>query len=991
MYGRFTVGKKRTRRIAALLLALLLALPAPSALAAESALESASSASSQAPEGESSGEESAAQPAEESSAPESSQPVGEESQPGEGESSQEEPSSQEPSSSQEESSSQAPEDESSGEESGISMEDSQQETFASYPLLVVGGHEAYMSGEEGARFYPDRAMTRAEMAQVLYNLLASYPPVTGGSFSDVSDSAWYATAVNTLVELDVLSGYEDGTFRPNNAVTRAEFVTAVCKCFDSLSTGSAGFSDVSGHWAEGFINQAVAEDWISGFPDGTFRPDESIQRCQVTAILNKALERTGSGFAADAGTQEFVDVPSSHWAYEHIAEAADPVGSAIETGCTVRVTATNGLNLRSSASTTSSVVTVLPTGAELTVTSVESNGWLGVRTGSGRTGYVSGEFVEYVSGPTDTPDPEPEPDPDPDGFEVGQTVRVTAEPSLRLRSGPGTNYEAITSLATGVRLTITSIESNGWLGVRTSGGTTGFVSGEFVAAYDPNTGVASGASLSATKLTLAQYQSIRLDGSVSQNLSAMHWESSNENVVSTGYTVNYGGNSQGAMLYGVSPGTATITFTDGSGTTKATCTVTVTAAEPVRFAYGEGNIVAAGQKFNLIALTDTAKTAVKFTIVDSTSGATGEYVATSATTKSQASSFGLPTNTVKIFKTEVSFGKAGTYTIRATSQTGSGWSTDGYEFTLAVTATHNTLTTTSYDARQPSGRIITALANIEGFWPEIKDDLLASGNPTVGHGYVVQKNVAFYNNMTEEEAYAQLVDKVNSSSFGGAVERFRSNHSIRMSQGQFDALTSFVYNLGAGTLDPDYGFCRAILNAADPTGISTANPKAGTVTVTDIDTAATNASGVNGAPVYATTDLNSALVMALASDTPVTVDGYKILSREVTSSDGAKVTVGDRVWYHVSSGGKVGWMPAGYVTLEGAGTDLTYADSNVVPNNLLQWNIAGGHVYAGLVYRRLCESKIFFFGNYDDDNSSSGWSKNTYDFPFPDYLSDYDN
>lgn len=97
------------------------------------------------------------------------------------------------------------------------MEDSQQETFASYPLLVVGGHEAYMSGEEGARFYPDRAMTRAEMAQVLYNLLASYPPVTGGSFSDVSDSAWYATAVNTLVELDVLSGYEDGTFRPNNA------------------------------------------------------------------------------------------------------------------------------------------------------------------------------------------------------------------------------------------------------------------------------------------------------------------------------------------------------------------------------------------------------------------------------------------------------------------------------------------------------------------------------------------------------------------------------------------------------------------------------------------------------------------------------------------------------------------------------------------------------------------------------------------------------
>lgn len=976
MYGRFTVGKKRTRRIATLLLALLLTLPAPSALAAESALESASSASSQAPEGESSGEESAAQPAEESSAPESSQPAGEESQPGEGESSQEEPSSQEPSSSQEESSSQAPEDESSGEESGISMEDSQQETFASYPLLVVGGHESYMSGEEGARFYPDRAMTRAEMAQVLYNLLASYPPVTDGSFSDVSAGAWYATEVNTLVELDVLSGYEDGTFRPNNAVTRAEFVTAVCKCFDLTDGADSGFSDVSG-WASGYINAAVERGWIVGMGDGTFQPNANLTRAQVTPILNKALERTGSGFAADAVTPEFVDVPSSHWAYEHIAEAADPVyddPTATITGNEVRV--------RSGPDTTYTILGYVNAGDLVYVLADPSGDWVQIRTVDGIVGYVSSQYVRLD---------EEEPSDDPSGFQVGQTVQVTAEPSLNLRAGPGTSYEAITSLTTGVLLTITSVESNGWLGVRTSGGTTGFVSGEFVAAYDPNTGVASGASLSATKLTLAQYQSIRLDGSVSQNLSAMHWESSNENVVSTGYTVNYGGNSQGAMLYGVSPGTATITFTDGSGTTKATCTVTVTAAEPVRFAYGEGNIVAAGQKFNLIALTDTAKTAVKFTIVDSTSGATGEYVATSATTKSQASSFGLPTNTVKIFKTEVSFGKAGTYTIRATSQTGSGWSTDGYEFTLAVTATHNTLTTTSYDARQPSGRIITALANIEGFWPEIKDDLLASGNPTVGHGYVVQKNVAFYNNMTEEEAYAQLVDKVNSSSFGGAVERFRSNHSIRMSQGQFDALTSFVYNLGAGTLDPDYGFCRAILNAADPTGISTANPKAGTVTVTDIDTAATNASGVNGAPVYATTDLNSALVMALASDTPVTVDGYKILSREVTSSDGAKVTVGDRVWYHVSSGGKVGWMPAGYVTLEGAGTDLTYADSNVVPNNLLQWNIAGGHVYAGLVYRRLCESKIFFFGNYDDDNSSSGWSKNTYDFPFPDYLSDYDN
>lgn len=963
------MGKKRTRRITALLLALLLTLPAPSALAAESALESASSASSQTPERESSGEESATQPAEESSAPESSQPAGEESQPGEGESSQEEPSSQEPSSSQEESSSQVPEDESTGEESGISMEDSQQETFASYPLLVVGGHEAYMSGEAGARFYPDRAMTRAEMAQVLYNLLASYPPVTGGSFSDVSAGAWYATAVNTLVELDVLSGYEDGTFRPNNAVTRAEFVTAVCKCFDSLSTGSAGFSDVSGHWAEGFINQAVAEDWISGFPDGTFRPDESIQRCQVTAILNKALERTGSGFAADAGTQEFVDVPSSHWAYEHIAEAADPVGSAIETGCTVRVTATNGLNLRSSASISSSVVTVLSTGALLTVTSVESNGWLGVRTGSGRTGYVSGEYVEYVSGPADTPDPEPEPDPDPDGFEVGQTVRVTAEPSLRLRSGPGTNYEAITSLATGVLLTVTSVESNGWLGVRTSGGTTGFVSGEFVAAYDPNTGVASGASLSATKLTLAQYQSARLDGSVTSNLSAMEWTSSNPSVAYVGYTVPYGGNTEGAIVYGASPGTATLTFTDGAGAT-ATCTVTVTAAESVRFAYSDENIIGVGDNFNLTAITDSSKTGVRFTIVGGP--ATGSWDTTSYTSESRVSSYGLPTNQVRVFTRSVSFGRAGTYTVRAYSQTSGGsWSTDYCEFTVVVTSSDIHSSTTTTESRRVSTEGLNIIADFEGSVPEIEDDVLASGNPTVGYGYVVPVNTTFYNNLTTSELFAQLVQIANET-YSPAVENFRSTYNIKTNQAHFDALTSFVFNCGVGTLSSDYGFRRALLNAVDLSNFS--GSVTGTVNVDDVD--------LGAAPVYSSASTASQQVTTLDIGATVTV----------TSVSSTRTSTKQEVWYQVTtSGGQVGWMPAGYVQLSGSWTrDLAWADSTVLANNFLQWNKAGG-VQPGLVYRRLAECNIFFFGDYEKAMKANGyWGINYYGFNFPDECAQYD-
>ena len=865
----------------ALLLALLFILPAPGALALEgdaSVLEEVSQeeSSSQTEEDPSQSQEEPSQ--EESSQEESLLP--EETDPQEGEEA-----------------SLPGEDEGALESSSVQEEGTLNETeevFSAYPLLVVGGHKAYMSGEAGAMFYPDRNMTRAEMAQVLYNLLASYPSVSGNHFSDVSSGSWYAKAVNTLVELKVLSGYEDGTFRPNNPVTRAEFVTAVCKCFQ-VTSGSGKFPDVPGHWAESYINSAVAEGWISGFEDGTFRPDSNILRCQVTAIMNKALERTGDGFAADSNTQEFVDVPTTHWAFKHIAEAADPVDGG--------------------------------------------------------------------ENPPST------------GFQVGQVVRVTAEPTLRLREGPGTEFTAITTLATGTKITITSVESNGWLGVVTSGGLEGYVSGEFVVVDDGSgNGIASGATLSASALSLAQYQSVRLDGSVTGELSAMTWTSSDPSVAYVGYTVSYGGSSEGAMVYGAKPGTATITFADREGTTKATCTVTVNSAQAVRFAYGEGNIVGKGVKFNLIAVTDSSRAGVKFTIWEGP--ANGSYETASYTTESRNSTYGMPTNTVKVFTREVSFSAAGKYTIRAYSKTSGGsWSSDYYEFTVLVTSSSVSATTT-YDARQASEEIIDILADFESYVPEIEDDVLASGNPTVGYGYVAQKNTAFYNNMTKTEAYAQLVNTVNFSSYSGAVERFRANNNIKMSQAQFDALVSFVYNLGAGNLNTSFDTFKVMLNATDPTGISSSNKATGTVNVTNVDT------GV--AQVYSDASLNSTQVTTLKLGAVVTIDNYKAF-RSATQQE---------VWYHVTtSDNKVGWVSAGYIRLSGSpACDLAWADSTVLANNFLQWNQAGGRVVQGLVNRRLAECNIFFFGDYDRAYKTSGfWGKNYYGYQFPDDCKQYDS
>ena len=175
-------GKRNIVAWVALLLALLLILPAPGVLAAQTPASSETVSAV-----ESALEESSSQAEEESTSTEtpepSSEPSEEDSQTSSGETSSSELSEE----SQPEESSQPVE--------GETLEETQEETFDATALLKVGGHDAYMSGEAGALFFPDRAMTRAEMAQVLYNLLVSYPTVSENYFSDVSSGAWYAKAV----------------------------------------------------------------------------------------------------------------------------------------------------------------------------------------------------------------------------------------------------------------------------------------------------------------------------------------------------------------------------------------------------------------------------------------------------------------------------------------------------------------------------------------------------------------------------------------------------------------------------------------------------------------------------------------------------------------------------------------------------------------------------------------------------------------------------
>lgn len=781
------------------------------------------------------------------------------------------------------------------EEGGTETVPTEQQALLAGSLLVTGGHNTYLSGYAGGLFKPEADMTRAEVAQMLYNLLAAKQPVSSSQFSDVNIGKWYGVPVNTLAKAGVLKGYKDGTFAPDHTITRAEFVTAMTNCF-SLSTGEVSFTDVTdSHWAYEYIASAVAKGWLDGYSDGSFRPDHNIKRCEAVKIVNEALGRKDDGFAADRNEQKFSDVPKTHWAFLEIAEAAKPVDAL----------------------------------------------------------------------------PSPSPSTDPANFKVGQSVQVTANGGLNLREQPNTSSKILTVLSTGAILTVTDVSQGSWLQVKTSTGMVGYVSSDYVTGYTP--GQASGASLSAGSLSLHQYQSARLDASVSSGLSAMSWSSSDSSVAVVAYTLQYGKTEQGAVVYGKKPGKATLTFSDSAGKTKASCTVTVSASEAVRSAYADKNIVPFGSSFNLVAVTDTSRSAVKFEIASGP--AKGAYETTQYEVKTQNSSHGLGSNSVRIFKKPVTFGTAGTYTIRAYSKNSSGYSSDYYQFTVMVSSSAaSSASETAFAARRASTEIIKLLANFEGIYHEVDEDQLAVKNPTVGHGYVVPVNSAFYNTITSEEAFAVLVNTVNQKDYSSAVERFRSKYNIKMSQAQFDALVSFAYNLGPGYFSPNYGFCQAILNATAPPSASEAAPATGTVNVNGSET-----SGDPCAWIFEKTSVTSAKIQKVPVNHTVSIVGSQVLKEK------------QQVWYKVKYSGKTGWMPAGYVNISGASHDLTYADSTVVANNLLQWNKADGVLYKGLVWRRMAECKIFFFANYAEAyHTNANYDRNTYYFNFPEECKQYD-
>jgi hypothetical protein len=188
-------------------------------------------------------------------------------------------------------------------------------------------HFAYISGYEDGTVRPTNNITREEVAAIFYKLLTDTSraiyETDENDFSDVSADRWSNRAISTLTNAGILSGYPDGTFRPQATITRAEFATVAAQFEVVTENLVSPFTDTDGHWAENFIAFAASKNWVSGYEDGTFRPQQNITRAEVMTMVNNVLHRAvdKEGLLPDA--KQWPDNQEGKWYYYQVLEATN--------------------------------------------------------------------------------------------------------------------------------------------------------------------------------------------------------------------------------------------------------------------------------------------------------------------------------------------------------------------------------------------------------------------------------------------------------------------------------------------------------------------------------------------------------------------------------------------------------------------------------------------------------------------------------------------
>ena len=150
----------------------------------------------------------------------------------------------------------------------------------------------FINGFPDGTFRPNENVTRAQFVQMLYNATILKPQAPQNTFPDVSEQSWYNAAVNFLAASGYISGYPDGTFRPQSDITRAEITVILMKKIGAAPTTGTfqTFSDIDDtHWAYGYTLTAHQNGYIVGYPDGTFRPNSNATRAEAVALITRIL------------------------------------------------------------------------------------------------------------------------------------------------------------------------------------------------------------------------------------------------------------------------------------------------------------------------------------------------------------------------------------------------------------------------------------------------------------------------------------------------------------------------------------------------------------------------------------------------------------------------------------------------------------------------------------------------------------------------------
>lgn len=192
------------------------------------------------------------------------------------------------------------------------------------PLARQESHMAYVKGYPDKTFRPDSRATREEFVAIMVRIREKTLITSGRSFPDVPDGLWSADYIRTAKDAGWITGYADGHFGPKDFITRGEAAAMLYRIFEPADAKEKTFSDISGHWAEKYIRAVAESGNLSGYSDGTFKPDNTITRAELVRMVNVMLHRNANANAVAKYKQnmKFTDMPESHWAYAEVLEAS---------------------------------------------------------------------------------------------------------------------------------------------------------------------------------------------------------------------------------------------------------------------------------------------------------------------------------------------------------------------------------------------------------------------------------------------------------------------------------------------------------------------------------------------------------------------------------------------------------------------------------------------------------------------------------------------